>query len=129
MTSTKVTAAQATPASVEKINILSSKTPGKSVSVVNGLIELRYYESILQDSVMATVNFVDSGNTIEDEKGVVKSALEGLPIVGSERVELSMTDLNENKIEYNKKFCLYFKCSTKKIFYHTSAMVYNWIVW
>tara|TARA_B100001057_G_scaffold394475_1_gene403680 strand:+ start:582 stop:2012 length:1431 start_codon:yes stop_codon:yes gene_type:complete len=100
MTSTKVTTAQATPASVEKINILSSKTPGKSVSVVNGLIEVRYYESILQDSVMATVNFVDSGNTIEDEKGVVKSALEGLPIVGSEKVEFSMTDLNENKIEY-----------------------------
>lgn len=100
MASTKVTTAQATPASVEKIDVLSSKTLGKTVSVLNGLIEIRYYESILQDSVMATISFVDSGNTIEDEKGVIKSALEGLPIVGSERVEFSMTDNNENKIEY-----------------------------
>jgi len=99
--SKKVTTAQATPTSVETIDIFSSKTQGKTVSILNGLIEFRYYESILQDSVMATVMFSDSGNTIADDKtGEVKSALEGLPIVGSERVKFKMTDNNENKIEY-----------------------------
>ena len=99
--SQKVTTAQATPTSVETIDIFSTKTQGKTVSILNGLIEFRYYESILQDSVMATVMFSDSGNTIADDKtGEVKSALEGLPIVGSERVKFKMTDNNENKIEY-----------------------------
>ncbi len=99
--SQKVTTAQATPTSVETIDIFSTKTQGKTVSILNGLIEFRYYESILQDSVMATVMFSDSGNTIADDKtGEVKSALEGLPIVGSERVKFKMTDNNKNKIEY-----------------------------
>lgn len=99
--SQKVTTAQATPTSVETIDIFSTKTQGKTVSILNGLIEFRYYESILQDSVMATVMFSDSGNTIADDKtGKVKSALEGLPIVGSERVKFKMKDNNENKIEY-----------------------------
>jgi len=99
--SQKVTTAQATPTSVETIDIFSTKTQGKTVSILNGLIEFRYYESILQDSVMATVMFSDSGNTIADDKtGDVKSALEGLPIVGSEKVKFKMTDNNESKIEY-----------------------------
>ena len=97
----KVTTAQATPTPLEKIDIFSSKTPGKTVSILNGLVELRYYESLLQDSVMATVLFSDSGNTVTDEKtGDIKSAVEALPIVGSEKVEFKMMDNNENKIEY-----------------------------
>jgi|TARA_R100000030_G_scaffold69581_1_gene53324 hypothetical protein len=97
----KVTTAQATPTPIEKIDIFSSKTPGKTVSILNGLVELRYYESLLQDSVMATVLFSDSGNTVTDEKtGDIKSAVEALPIVGSEKVEFKMMDNNENKIEY-----------------------------
>ena len=97
----KVTTAQATPTPVEKIDVFSSKTPGKTVSILNGLVELRYYESLLQDSVMATVMFSDSGNAVPDEKtGDIKSAVEALPIVGSERVEFKMMDNNENKIEY-----------------------------
>jgi hypothetical protein len=45
-----------------------------------------YYESILQDSVRATVTFVDTGNAIDG-----KTVIEGLPLVGEEKVSLKFT--------------------------------------
>ena len=97
--SKKVTTAQANPAAIKKIDIFSNKRPGITVSIANGVVELRYYESVLQDSIMVTVNYADSGNTIEDERGIVVSAVEGLPIVGEEKVEFSIEDNNENVID------------------------------
>lgn len=85
------------PSNINKIDIISNKD-GKSVSVATGTISLMYYESILQDSVRATVTFVDSGNTIND-----KTALDGLPIVGQEKVYLKFTDNNENFLEFGDK--------------------------
>tara|TARA_B100000902_G_scaffold399174_1_gene468804 strand:+ start:293 stop:1735 length:1443 start_codon:yes stop_codon:yes gene_type:complete len=97
--SKKVTTAQANPAAIKKIDIFSNKRPGITVSIANGVVELRYYESVLQDSIIVTVNYADSGNTIEDERGIVVSAVEGLPIVGEEKVEFSIEDNNENVID------------------------------
>ncbi len=80
---------------IKKIDIVSNKT-GKSVSVVGGFINLMYYESILKDSVRATVIFADTGNSIDG-----KTALDGLPIVGEERVYLKFTDNNENTLDFS----------------------------
>ena len=95
MSETKVTGAQSTPAFIEKLDVFSNKDQGKTVSIVNGTIQLMYYESLLQDSVMATVTFADSGNSIDE-----KSALEGLPIVGTEKVEFKIKDNNEEEINF-----------------------------
>lgn len=95
MSDTKVTGAQSTPAFIERLDIFSNKDQSKTVSIINGTSQLMYYESLLQDSVMATVTFSDSGNSIDD-----KSALEGLPIVGSEKVILKIKDNNEQQIEF-----------------------------
>ena len=61
MADTKVTGAQSTPAFIERLDVFSNKDQGKTVSIVNGTAQLMYYESLLQDSVMATVTFSDSG--------------------------------------------------------------------
>jgi hypothetical protein len=63
------------------------------VSVVNGSVRLMYYESILQDTVRITYTFADSGNTIDN-----KTALEGLPIVGQEKVTVKFKDNNESEL-------------------------------
>ena len=73
MADTKITGAQSTPAFIETLDVFSNKDQGKTVSIVNGTMQLMYFESLLQDSVMATVTFADSGNSIDE-----KSALEGL---------------------------------------------------
>jgi hypothetical protein len=79
---------------IEKIDVVSNKDQSKNVSVANGTINLMYYESILQDSVRATVTFVDTGNSIDG-----KTVIEGLPMVGEEKVFLKFTDNNKKTLD------------------------------
>jgi predicted PolB exonuclease-like 3'-5' exonuclease len=83
-------------------DIYSNVNENDFVDLREGLIRLTYYESILQDSVRVILYYADSGNTI-DKDGKRLSALEGLPIVGQERVELAFEDNNKNKIEFTKE--------------------------
>ena len=103
-----ITSRSATPAEVQRVDIESCKDPSKSVSVVGGTVRLQYWESILQDTVRASVIFTDAGNTLpEGDKKV--SAVEGLPITGQEKVTLKFSDNNCNTLEFskNKKNNLY----------------------
>jgi len=79
---------------IDRIDIISNKDPSKTVSVANGTIRLMYYESILQDTIRATVTFADTGNAIGN-----KTALEGLPIVGQEQVQIKFKDNNEETLD------------------------------
>tara|TARA_B100000287_G_scaffold122444_1_gene114293 strand:- start:2211 stop:3620 length:1410 start_codon:yes stop_codon:yes gene_type:complete len=79
---------------LEKVDIISNEDETKKVSVVNSVAALLYYESILQDAVRATVTFTDTGGSVDD-----KTAMEGLPIVGQENVEVQMRDNNDNELK------------------------------
>tara|TARA_B100002019_G_scaffold275029_1_gene272526 strand:- start:3329 stop:4684 length:1356 start_codon:yes stop_codon:yes gene_type:complete len=85
------------PSFVERIDVISNKD-GQSTSITGGLVNLMYYESIMKDSVRATVTFVDAGNTING-----KTALDGLPIVGEEKVFLKFTDHNDVTLDFGDK--------------------------
>ncbi len=89
-----ITTRQALPAFIEGVNIASNSDQGKTVDLSTGVIRLQYWESILQDSVRATVMYADSGNTIDE-----KTAIDGLPIVGQEKVQLTFTDNNEQTLD------------------------------
>ena len=82
------------PSLPTKVDVTSNKDSSKSASLLGGFIELRYYESILQDSIKAVYTFVDSGNAIDNQ-----SILEGLPLVGTEDVKLVFKDNQENEIK------------------------------
>ena len=86
---------------ITKAEIASNKDKNKVVSLLGGtsapgprLEKLMYYESILQDTVKAEVIFDDTGGAVDN-----KSAIEGLPIVGTEEVNLAFEDNNQNKIK------------------------------
>jgi hypothetical protein len=85
----QIVSKSAEPSFINRIDIISNKDQSKSVSITNGTIRLMYYESILQDTIRATVTFTDTGNAIDN-----KTALEGLPIVGQEKVQIKFTDNN-----------------------------------
>ena len=87
-------AKKSAPATITKADVISNVDSEKSVSLVNGIIRLTYHESILQDSVKAYVVFGDVGNAIEG-----KSAVEGLPLIGTEDFRLEFEDNNEEKIK------------------------------
>ena len=100
----------AAPALLQTINIASNEDKDSTVSLLQGAVRVLYWESILADTVSASIIFTDSGNTMTRTKkgqGAGKrkkkvSAVEGLPITGGETVELKFTDNSENTISFNK---------------------------
>ena len=91
----QVTSENARPASVTAADITSNSS-SDSVSLVNGLVRLQYFESILQDSIKATVIYSDAGDSINGQ-----AVIEGLPLVGTEDFELAFTDNNDVRIKVN----------------------------
>ena len=92
----KVQGQKAGPAEIIKANIISKDDPERSVSVAGGFIEMRYFESILQDAIMATYIFVDTGNSIDD-----KTVYEGLPLTGSEPFQFAAKDNNDVELKFD----------------------------
>ena len=92
----------ADPAFIEQIDIFSNSDSSKSVSIVNGIASLSYTESIMSDTIKMTVSFIDTGNSIDD-----KTVLEGLPLVGQERVVIKFSDNNENTIGGSPQLVMY----------------------
>ena len=104
-------ARDATPAILQRVDIKSAKKGSKdTVSVLGGTVRVLYFESILSDSVRATVTFTDAGNTMSKtnrrgRRTTAKkvSAVEGLPITGSEEVYLKFTDNHGNTLDFSEK--------------------------
>ena len=84
------------PATISKADVVSNSDTEKTASLVNGIIRLTYFESILQDSIKASLVFSDAGNAIDG-----KSVIEGLPLVGTEDFKLEMKDNNDKKLKVN----------------------------
>ena len=87
-------AKQSAPASITKAEVTSNADAGKTANLVNGIIRMTYYESILQDSIKANIIFGDVGLAVDN-----KSVIEGLPLIGTEDFKLELEDNNENKIK------------------------------
>ena len=84
------------PATISKADVVSNSDTEKTASLVNGVVRLTYFESILQDSIKASLVFSDAGNAIDG-----KSVIEGLPLVGTEDFKLEMKDNNDEKLKVN----------------------------
>ena len=80
---------------IEKIDVFSNET-GKKVELTEATAAILYYESILQDSIRATITFTDTGGSVNN-----KTAMEGLPIVGQENVSIKLRDNNNNTLKMN----------------------------
>ena len=58
-------AKKSAPASITKAEVTSNVDTGKNANLVNGIIRMTYYESILQDSVKANIIFGDVGLAVD----------------------------------------------------------------
>ena len=84
---------------VPTINILSNDQKTNS-DIKNVWTDIYYYESVLQETIRASVMYVDAGTSIEKD-GKQKTILEGLPIVGQEKVSLKIKDANNVELNLN----------------------------
>ena len=98
----KVNARGIEPTTVDELTVFSNPEQKNDVSLLGGLVRIQYWESIMQDTVRATVVFTDTGNAID-----FKSAVDGLPIVGQEKVALSFKDHQDNELIFRDDTALY----------------------
>ena len=91
----KVSSKATGPGDIKSIIIVSNTDEGKNFNICKkgAPVEFKYYESIFQDVIYATVTYVDTGNSVDN-----KTAVEGLPITGSETVLLKFSDVNNVEI-------------------------------
>ena len=111
--SEQVVTRAADPAFINLAEIKSNLDESTTINIANGVQKLEFYESILQDSIRATIVFNDSGDSISG-----KTAVDGLPIVGQEEVKLKFKDNNEKQIEvtmYVNKVTPFLDESTKSV--------------
>ena len=98
---TKKVSTKATgPGNISKITVISNSDQGKQFDItgLGAPVQFKYYESLLQDVIYASVTYVDAGNAIAEGKENF-TAVKGLPITGSETVELSFEDVNGEELE------------------------------
>ena len=90
----------ADPAIISTVLVKSNKDSNRAVELAPGVSLLQYYESILAETVRVSVNFTDSGHTVKyEDDDTVMTAVEGLPIVGTETCKVVIEDNNENEID------------------------------
>ena len=85
------------PSNIETA-FISSIDGLNSVDISSGIVNLKYYESILQDGVMGSVVFADAGTDGGNSLNG-KTVMEGLPLTGSEFIQLKMTDNNDVELK------------------------------
>ena len=83
------------PATISKADVVSNSDTEKTASLVNGIVRLTYFESILQDSIKASLVFSDAGNAI-DGKSVVR-----IFHSWNRRFQIRNEDNNEEKLKVN----------------------------
>ena len=107
----KTQAMAATPALLQRLDVFSEES-SDTVSLLGGTVRVLYWESILADTIKASVTFTDAGNTLKSTKQTKRgkrpskkkvSAVEGLPIEGSEKVNLKFTDNNGNTLDFSEQ--------------------------
>ena len=87
------------PASIKTVSVVSNKDQSKIVDLVNGVTILQYHESILSETISVNLTFVDSGYAIKSEEDdTLTTAVEGLPIVGTETIKIQLEDNNEHEL-------------------------------
>tara|TARA_R100001594_G_scaffold41868_4_gene73769 strand:- start:6731 stop:8068 length:1338 start_codon:yes stop_codon:yes gene_type:complete len=82
----------------KELSVSNPKT-NNAVDLTGGLIELKYYESILANHISATMIIVDSGNTVGEGKNKT-NLLNGLPVRGGEPVRVRALDVQKNELRF-----------------------------
>jgi len=91
---------------IRKFELYQAKDDGKSIDVTDAVVDIKYYEDILSNSVSLTTIFTESGETDEKKIGNV-GILDGLPIRGGEPSTIVIEDHEGHKLEFKNDKKLY----------------------
>jgi hypothetical protein len=96
---------------ITRFQIYQAKNGGDSIDMSTGTVELNYYESVLSNSVSASVTIVETGFTDKKVGDTTKprGIIDTLPIRGGEQVILEFEDAQAtpNKLSFKAEKSLY----------------------
>ena len=96
---------------------------GKSIDASEAIVDIKYYEDVLSNSVSLTATVVESGETDKKDVGNV-GILDGLPIRGGEPAHIVIEDHDKNKLKFKRDNKLYVN-RVKNVLPGTSKDVYS----
>ena len=81
---------------------ISSNFTDYAVELSAGVVDFRYYENVLSNSVTATATCVETGYQADDKGGAAgqQSTVDGLPIRGGERTDITIEDAYGNALTF-----------------------------
>jgi len=91
---------------IKEFKLHQSKDGGNTVDAAGVVVDLKYYEDILSNSVTMTAVIMESGESDNKDLGN-KGMLDGLPIRGGEPATIVIEDHDENKLEFKNDSKLY----------------------
>ena len=95
MANTPITAAQSKDFDIKKCLVYSNDQ--KTLADIGTLItDLYYYEDVLSPSIKVDLMFADTATIEKDDD--LKTVIDALQLVGTEKVEIKLTDPNEEEI-------------------------------
>ena len=83
---------------------ISSNFTDYAVDLSAGVVDFRYYENVLSNSVTATATCVETGYQQDDKGGASgqQSTVDGLPIRGGERTDITIEDAYSNELTFEE---------------------------
>ena len=80
---------------------ISSNLDENSIDLSTGVVDYRYYESVLSNNITATATIVESGFQSDDKgkPGDAPGTIDGLPIRGGERTDITIEDTYGNELK------------------------------
>ena len=84
---------------IRQFDIFQSKDGGKSIDASGGVVDIKYYEDILSNSVSLSAVIVETGESDDKKLGNV-GILDGLPIRGGEPSHIVIADHDKNVLKF-----------------------------
>ena len=80
---------------------ISSNLDENSIDLSAGVVDYRYYESVLSNNITATATIVETGFQSDDKgkAGDAPGTVDGLPIRGGERTDITVEDTYGNELK------------------------------
>ena len=91
---------------IKKFSIFQAKDGGDEIDALGVVVDIKYYEDVLSNTVSLSAVVVETGET-ENEKVGNAGILDGLPIRGGEPASIILEDHDGNKLSFTGDRRLY----------------------
>tara|TARA_R100000008_G_scaffold21960_1_gene11636 strand:- start:3223 stop:4641 length:1419 start_codon:yes stop_codon:yes gene_type:complete len=110
------------PGNIREFELFQAKDGGESIDISDAVVEVKYYEDVLSNSVSLTAIIAETGGSDKKSFGN-KGVLDGLPVRGGEPSHIVIEDKDKKKLRFKNDNMLYVN-RVKNVISGTSKDVY-----